>query len=207
ATKCTLLEPWLQFLGASIALAWAAEFDTLYYMIPRALRSDAAATRSDVVEAWAAASQGTAWTTRYSALRRISATMAAEAAGQRRSSTPSAAVRGLAIAHRMRVQAVAGGLCVLGRGISTNRQQLGIVQAFAHTMRAVVDVKQSKASDMHGSSSSSSSSSAEWDVAQLSADVEYVLQQLGQPASPSACEAGCSLLEAPCYQRLAALAG
>ncbi|KAJ1800871.1 hypothetical protein LPJ59_000755 [Coemansia sp. RSA 2399] len=206
ATRRTLLEPWLQFLGASVALAWAAEFDTLYYMIPRDLRADAAATRSDVVEAWTAVSQGTAWTTRYSALRRISATMAAEAAGQRRSSTPSTAVRGLAIAHRMRVQAVAGGLGVLGRGSSANQQQHSVAQAFAHTMQAVINARQPKASDKHGSSSSGGGS-AEWDIAQLSADVDYVLQQLGQPASPSACEAGCGLLEAPCYQRLVALAG
>ncbi|KAJ1663417.1 hypothetical protein IW140_005036 [Coemansia sp. RSA 1813] len=208
ATGRALLEPWLQFLGTAMALTWAAEFDTLYYMIPHNLRADVAATRSDVVEAWTTASQNTgqtAWATRYSALRRISATMAAEAAGERRASTPSTAVRGLAIAHRMRVQAVAGGLGVLGRGgggssSSANLQQRSVTRAFARTMCAVVDARQP--------SPDAASSGPEWDISQLSTDVDFALQQLGQSVSPppSAHEAGCSLLEAPCYRRLADMA-
>ncbi|KAJ2660766.1 hypothetical protein IWW48_002749 [Coemansia sp. RSA 1200] len=183
-----LLEPWLEFLGSGMALAWAAEFDTLYYTVPRRLRADASATRSDVVEAWAAAalSQGarsTTWGARYAALRRVSATMAAEAvAGTHiRASTPSAAVRRLAIAHRMRVQTVAGGLGVLGRGVGADRQQRSVALAFAHTMCAVLEAKQLKAESADLQTPHVASGSdvvVEWDGAQLTTDISFALHEL-----------------------------
>ncbi|KAJ2558023.1 hypothetical protein EV175_001002 [Coemansia sp. RSA 1933] len=209
-----LLEPWLHFLGSSMALAWAADFDVLYYTIPHALRADAAATRSDIIQAWTAVSQPTeqlSWAQRYAALRRVSATIAADAAaGARRPrSDPSTVVRGLAIAHCMRVQAVAGGLGLLGRGSRTDHhgQQRTIARAFSQTMCAAVNERQASAdaaADLPGSG-------AEWDIAQLSVDIDYMLRQLGMPAPappPTADAKGASgsLLEAPCYQRLASLA-
>ncbi|KAJ2520286.1 hypothetical protein H4217_002143 [Coemansia sp. RSA 1939] len=184
-----LLEPWLEFLGSGMALAWAAEFDTLYYTVPRRLRADASATRSDVVEAWSAAalSQGagsTPWSARYAALRRVSATMAAEAvAGTHgRANTPSAAVRRLAIAHRMRVQTVVGGLGVLGRGVDADRQQRSVALAFANTMCAVLEAKQLKAESAGlqtpPGAASGSAAVVEWDDAQLTTDISFALHEL-----------------------------
>ncbi|KAI9502643.1 hypothetical protein GGI25_005591 [Coemansia spiralis] len=203
----SLLTPWFKYLGSSIALAWAEQFEALYYQIPNALRASAAATRGDIVEAWMTASQQAsstqlAWTTRYATLHRIATTMSREAASMRSDRTPSTAIRCLANKHRMRMQAV-GGLGVLScSGDAEMGRHVG--QAFAHAMSAIVAARQQKAD---------STAAAEWDAEQLSVDIGFMLQQLGHSgALEQQKEHRCSpssnneALFERCYAHLVALA-
>ncbi|KAJ2859228.1 hypothetical protein GGH94_006215 [Coemansia aciculifera] len=151
STQRRLLVPWFEYLGRSMAVSWAAQFDSLYYQIPRALRRDAAATRRDVVQAWVASSASSA---RYSALRQVAVSTLSLKSG-----AVSPAVRCLAIGIKAQAQAV----CGLGSVVESYSDMRGIVgQALADTMLGcVVD------------------NADEWDAVQLSADIRFVCEYVG----------------------------
>ncbi|KAJ2491216.1 hypothetical protein IWW37_002468 [Coemansia sp. RSA 2050] len=153
STQRRLLVPWFEYLGRSMAASWAAQFGLLYYQIPRALRADAAATRRDVVQAWAASSK--APSTRCSALRQVAvSTLSLKSGGV------SPAVRCLAIGTKARVQAV----CGLGSLIESYPEMWGIVgQALADTMLLLC----------------TAGDADEWDAVQLGADIRFVCEYVG----------------------------
>ncbi|KAJ2069886.1 hypothetical protein IW146_000255 [Coemansia sp. RSA 922] len=151
STQRRLLVPWFEHLGRSMAVSWAAQFDSLYYMIPRSLCADAKATRRDVVRAWVASSASSA---RYSALRQVAVSTLSLRPG-----AVSPAVRCLAIGIKAQVQAV----CGLGSVVESYSDMWGIVgKALAETMLgSVVD------------------NADEWNAVQLTTDIRFVCEYIG----------------------------
>ncbi|KAJ2830118.1 hypothetical protein IWW50_000468 [Coemansia erecta] len=165
-----LLMPWLAHLGSSAALAWAAQFDHLYFHIPLALRQDTAATRRDVVHAWHAASQASAdgpWSARYMALRRVAVTTTHKHTS---GADVSAGVRILAAQLNMRVQAV----CGLSALAEVDEWQRSVCEALVHSLDTVVATR---------------TQVEEWDRAQLAADINFVIRHLGCSAHTSLTDA------------------
>ncbi|KAJ2159838.1 hypothetical protein GGF46_002729 [Coemansia sp. RSA 552] len=163
-----LLDPWHQHLGGSLAQAWASQFSSLYFCVPRALRQDGPATHRDVVRAWLgsrpalSSSQGSSlWTTRYAALRRIATSTPAQAAG----ADVSTSVRALAAQVEMRIQAV-GGLGALDKKPETTQQS--VCRAFVRAMDTIVARRLDAADE-----------TVEWDRLRLEGDIQYVLARLG----------------------------
>ncbi|KAJ1729876.1 hypothetical protein LPJ61_003313 [Coemansia biformis] len=174
-----LLVPWLTHLGSSAALSWADRFDHLYLRIPRALQSDVAATRRDVVRAWMASSAAAAsdvWPARYAALRRIAMAAPAPAAAPATHVSVSASIPALTAQLVMRMQAVCGLGALCGSRAETRHR---IRAAFLQTaeMAAAGRLEQQRRQRAAGDASAN-----EWDSAQLAADLDFVLRQLGADA-------------------------
>ncbi|KAJ2745610.1 hypothetical protein GGI20_002045 [Coemansia sp. BCRC 34301] len=153
-----LLEPWFSHLGRSLGAMWAAQFEVLYSQIPHELRTDTAATRRDVVQAWMASKASDPLqplATRYAALRRV---VDYAPAGI------SPAVRCLVIGLRAQMQAVCGlGELVVGRHLEM-RGTVG---------RAVADAMLAHApARLLGG----------WDTVQLAADIRFVCKDVGGDA-------------------------
>ncbi|KAJ1885372.1 hypothetical protein LPJ66_010149, partial [Kickxella alabastrina] len=130
-----LRAPWVDAVVRDAAAVWMRHFEHLYFLM---LKSGAPgrATRRDVLSAWAAAqaqapkdpkplraprgpkapkAPSPRTEARYAALRRLALVDTKSQAGARGTPVPSAVVRALAVALRMRVQAV-GGLSDLSNG-------------------------------------------------------------------------------------------
>ncbi|KAJ2719195.1 hypothetical protein GGI07_005360 [Coemansia sp. Benny D115] len=111
-TRKQLLQPWLQWLGHTMASAWSAHFDALYLRVAPTLLADTTATRRDVISAWkqARGRSGMGGPQQYTALRRLASPTKQPPNGE----APSAAIKSMTSALRMRVQA----LGVLGAIVS-----------------------------------------------------------------------------------------
>ncbi|KAJ2466060.1 hypothetical protein GGI02_004498 [Coemansia sp. RSA 2322] len=162
-TARRLAEPWLRHVGLRMAARWAAQFDALYFQIPRALRADAAATRRDVVDAWLRAKSGSRPPAeRYAALRQVCA------ARTGRSASP--AVRRLAADVRAQTQAVAG-LAPLAGVCDADMRRRVVGQAVAAAVRAACGPRVD-------------AQAGGWDREQLDADIRFVAQAVGgEPAA------------------------
>ncbi|KAJ1643112.1 hypothetical protein LPJ64_005085 [Coemansia asiatica] len=165
-----LLQPWQHVLGRDLANAWMQRFDALYYRVPKALCSDAATTRQDVVNAWRlVAPSETPWATRYTALRRLATTTAASASASASvdEPAPSQAVRGLVVELLAQVQAV-GGLSAIAAGLLDGGQQ-----AMRQRIGAVAGAELAAAL----SAKRRSEALSEWDGRQIAADIGFVLDE------------------------------